>query len=479
MSMNNLSHLRHPAVCFLRAGLLGVLALPALAEQPDPFATQRLVAASPAGSVQRNVLPAPCQDEHSSTAPLSLADVVERALCNNPQTREVWANARYQAALVGAGESAYLPSLSLDGKESRNWSDGGSTASRSLKTTLSLSYVLYDFGARDAALENAKQILAAANATQDATIQSVFLAAVQAYYQLFATQAAVESAGQAEKSAQESFNAATARYNVGSGTPADKLQAQTALSQAVLNRIRAEGDFSNAQGQLANSMGLDANRPLAVSLLALGVPDAQFERNIGQLIEEARRQRPDLAAAEAQVNAAKAGAEAVRAAGMPTVSLAANVSRTHSSIADPFSSSALGVALNIPLFTGYNTTYRIRAAQAQVDTRLAQRERLSQQVALDVWKAYQGVVTETQAVKSANELVASAVQSERVALGRYKEGIGSVLDLLTAQSALASARAQNIQAIYSWHIAKAALAQSMGRLDFSALETTVPQRTSP
>ena len=170
---------------------------------------------------------------------------------------------------------------------------------------------------------------------------------------------------------------------------------------------------------------------------------------------------------------------AARAAGMPTVSLAADINHSHGSIADSSSSSALGIAVNVPLFAGYNHTYRIRAAEAQIDTRLAQRERLSQQVALDVWKAYQGVVTETQAVKSANELVASAVQSERVALGRYKEGIGSVLDLLTAQSALASARAQNIQAIYSWHIAKAALAQSMGRLDLSTLETTVPQRTSP
>lgn len=472
MPMNNPAHLHRPAACFLSAGLLGVLTLPALAEQPDPFATQGLVAASPAGSFQRKVLPAPCQDAHSATEPLSLADVVERALCNNPQTREAWANARFQAAQVGVGESAYLPSINLGGAESRNWSDGGGNAGRSynqLSAVLSLSYVLYDFGARDAALESAKQILAAANATQDATIQSVFLAAVQAYYQLFATRAAVESAGQAEKSAQESFNAAAARYNVGSGTPADKLQAQTALSQAVLNRIRAEGDFSNAQGQLANSMGLDANQPLAVTPPALGVPDAQFERNIGQLIEAARRQRPDLAAAEAQVNAAKAGVEAARAAGMPTVSLAANVNRTHSSIADPFSSSALGVSVNFPLFTGYNTTYRIRAAEAQIDTRLAQRERLSQQVALEVWKAYQGIVTETQAVKSANDLVASAAQSERVALGRYKAGVGSLLDVLTAQSALASARMQNIQAIYNWHIAKATLARSMGRLDFAAL----------
>lgn len=479
--MNKRPYVRHPLVIFLCAGFSGATAMPALAGQGDPFATQGLVATSPAASVQHDVLSTPCQAEYPATSPLSLADVVERALCNNPQTREAWANARYQAAQVGVGESAYLPSISLSGTETTNHSDGGANGGRAynqLSTSLSLSYVLYDFGARDAALESAKQILAAVNATQDATIQAVFLAAVTAYYQHFATQAAVESAQEAEKSAQESLNAATARYEVGSGTPADKLQARTALSQAVLNRIRAQGDFKNAQGQLANSMGLDANQSLVVVAPALAVPDAQFERDIAKLIETARRQRPDLVAAEAQLKAARAGADAARAAGMPTVSLAANVNRTHSSIADPFNSSALGVSLNFPLFTGYNTSYRIRAAEAQVETRLAQRERLGKQVALDVWKAYQGVVTETQAVKSANDLISSAAQSERVALGRYKAGVGSLLDVLTAQSALASARMQNIQATYNWHTARATLAQSMGRLDFSSMETSQARPTT-
>lgn len=481
MSMSQRHPLLHPVAAVLCASLCGMAALPAGAAGNDPFSTQGKVAPSPAGSVKR---PAeePCQGVRPDGAPLSLTDVVERALCNNPQTREAWANALYQAAQVGIGQSAYLPTLNLNASETRNRSDGGGNAGRTysqLSAALSLSYVLYDFGARDASLENAKQVLNALNSTQDATIQSVFLAAVQAYYQFFATQAAVDSARQAEKSAQESYKAAVARYNVGSATPADKLQAQTALSQAVLNRIRAEGDYGNAQGILANSMGLDADRSISLTPPAPGVPDEKFERDIAGLIEAARRQRPDLAAAEAQVKAAQAGAQAARAAGMPSIALAANLNSTHSGISDPFNSAALGVSVSIPLFSGYNTTYRVRAAEAQIETRRAQRERISQQVALDVWKAYQGVVTETQAAKSASDLEASAAQSESVALGRYKAGVGSLLDLLTAQSALASARVQNIQATYNWHIAKATLAQSMGRLDFSALETPAPPKSNP
>ena len=480
MSVNNFSRLRVAAIV-IATGFLVSMPTPVMAEQADPFSTQELTASSVAGSIQHPLPVIPCENIKFSNTPLSLTDVVERALCNNPQTREAWANARVQAAQVGVGKSAYLPSDSITGAASRNRTGGSNSFTPRTATynqqsvSASLSYLLYDFGARAAALENARQVLTALNSTQDATIQSVFLYAVQAYYQLFATQAAVASMKNAENSALESLNAATARYKVGSGTPADKLQAQTAHSQALLNRIQAEGDARNAQGVLANSMGMDANLTFAITPPSLQMADAQFEHDIAGLIEEARSLRPDLVAAKALVNAAKANAAAAKSAGMPTISLSTNLSHSESSIFTTANNSALGVSLNFPLFTGYNINYRIRAAEAQIETRLAQQEKISQQVALDVWKAYQGVITGTQAVKSSIVLVSSASQSERVALGRYKAGVGNILNLLTAQASLASARMQNIQAVYNWHIAKAALAQSMGKLDFSAI---APGKTS-
>jgi outer membrane protein len=442
----------------------------------DPFSTATLAAPSQVGSMAMPERAEPCKLPALGSEPLTLPDVVERALCNNPQTRQAWANALANAALVGASQSAYLPTITASAAASRNRTSGGGAVAGGDTTNytqrsaaLSLSYVLYDFGQRAATLENARQVLAAANASQDATVQGVFLAAVQAYYQLFASEVAAQAALESEKSAREAFNAAQAKYSVGVGTPADKLQAQTAYSQAALNRIQAEGNARTAAGVLANVMGLEANQPLRVSPPAAPTADASFERDLNQLIAEARRSRPDLAAAEAQVRAARANVDAVSASGMPTFSLTSNWNYTNSGISDPFHSTALGVVVNVPLFSGFNTTYRVRAAEAQVDARLAQRDQLSQQVSLDVWKAYQTLTTATQAVRSSADLLASALQSERAALGRYKAGVGSILDLLSAQAALASARQQEVQARYNWYIAKASLAQAMGQLDFSAV----------
>lgn len=431
----------------------------------DPFDTQAMAPARPSPAQYGRGTDAPCVMVLPAT-PMTAVDVADLALCNNPQTREVWANARAQAALVGAARSAWLPSLDGKGTAGRNWVEGRGTNQNT--ASLTLSWLLFDFGTRSANVESARQLLAAFAATQDATVQQIFLTALQSYYAAQATRAAVDAAREAERASHESFLAAETRYKVGVATPVDRLQAQTAWSQATLNRIRAEGDARNALGTLANVMGFDANQPLALADFPSVLPEAAFERDINALIEEARRRRPDLKAAEAQVNAARANVDVVRASGLPTVSLAAGP--TWQELGGRSTNGGiLGVTLSVPIFSGFNTTYRVRNAEALIETREAQRERIRQQVALDVWKAYQSLVASTQALKTSADLVASAEASERMALGRYKAGVGSILDVLNAQSALASARQQRIQATLDWNVYRAALAQSMGALDYSLL----------
>ncbi len=455
-----------PVVPSLLAALCLAGAWPA-ARAADPLGTEAYLPLRISPQLAGRTGEAPCASA-LPTRPLGVVDVVDLALCNNPQTREVWAAARLQVALLGVAQAAWLPALDARGTVSRTWSEGTGSTPRS--AALTLSWLLYDFGARSAGVDNARHLLAAAAASQDATVQALFLAALQAYYTAQANRAAVDAARQAERASQESLNAAEVRYKVGTGTPADRLQAQTAYSQAVLNRIRAEGEFQNALGGLANAMGFDANQAFVLDDIPALLPDAGFERDIGALIDEARRRRPDLAAAEAQVAAAQAGVEQARAAGRPTIALAAGP--TWQNVGGVSSEGgSVGLTLSVPIFSGFSTTYRVRAAEAQVEVKGAQRDRLARQVALDVWRSRQGLTTASQSLKTTAALVASAEQSEKVALGRYKAGLGSILDVLNAQSALAAARQQRIQATLDWQVSRAALAQAVGSLDYSLLQS--------
>ncbi len=458
---------------FGRFLLISVVTLPAWAGGlNDPFATADMLPLKPSPNLMARVGEAPCATA-LPVAPLTAVDAVDLMLCNHPQTREAWAAARAQAALVGVAKAGWLPTLTGTANTTRfEYQNNAFTRDTA---AITLSWLLYDFGQRSANVENAQQLLSAAAATQDATIQTLFLSALQAYYSAQATQAAVNSALQAERSARESYQAAEARYSVGVATPADRLQAQTALSQATLNRIRAEGDARNALGTLANALGFDAQQRIVLAELPELPAGISFQKEVDALIADAVARRPDLRAAEAQLKAAQASIDLARAQGRPTISLGVGPTWQESAGVTQQGAS-FGLTLNVPIFSGFDTTYRVRSASAQADVRAAQRDRIRSQVALDVWKAYQSLTTATQSLQTTADLVASAEQSERVALGRYKAGVGTILDVLSAQSALASARLQRIQAQLDWNVYRATLAQSVGALDYSLLQPAAQGR---
>jgi TolC family type I secretion outer membrane protein len=413
---------------------------------------------------------------------LTLDDAVNLALCNNPQTRLQWSNVRAQAALVGSARASYLPSLTLSGGDTRYRSTVSGTpviSGNTQKAGLTAGYLLYDFGGRSASLEAAQQTLIVTESTRDAVLQMNYLNAVQAYFSLLSARANVAALLTAETLAKESLDAALARYQSGTATPADRLQATTALSQARLNRITAEGNAAIAAGTLANQLGYPATQPMELASVDDIRSDPLTEKKIGDLIAEAMHNRPDLLAAEAQIKAAEAQVGVARATGMPNINLTAGSAYTSDSNTPNNRNDSIGVSLSFPLFSGMRPTYQTRSAEAQVQARVADRDRVANQVGLDVWTAYQGLQTNSQALQSAGDLVASAEQSERMISGRYKAGLGNMIDMLTAQSTLASARQQLIAARFNFISRRFALAQAIGSLDISTSEAPVETHSNP
>jgi outer membrane protein TolC len=408
----------------------------------------------------------PCQTGLDQTKPLAVADAVDLALCRNPQTREVWAIARASAADVGIAEAAWWPVVNANGIFGRNHTNAEGYTSPSTNRTLGLSanLLLFDFGGRTATLETARQLLAADQAIVSSTVQSVIQSSVKAYYEAQSFIAALEAARLREQANIESVKVAQARYQAGAGTPADLLQARTALSQAMLARQTTEGTQRTAMGNLAFSLGLPANSALALAADSSALaPEAELAAVDG-LIEEALRLRPDLVAAEARLAATRSDVAIARSSGMPTLSFGAAAAQSTAGGRSQLETGSIGLVLNIPLFEGFARRERIRGAEARADAAEARRDLAALQVALDVWSAYQEAQTAAQTILTSRDLEASAEQSARVAGGRYQAGVGTMLEWLTAQSIAAEARRQRIAARYFWFTSRANLAQAVGRL---------------
>jgi outer membrane protein len=400
---------------------------------------------------------------------LSLVDVVDLALRNNPATRASWAQARAAASMFGSARGSYYPTV--DGLATASRIQSPATLARpagkrtEYAPSISLNYLLLDFGGRSGSIERARQNLFAANLSHNATLQNTVLQAEVAYFTYMATSALLSAEQSAIAEAQANLTAAERRNKVGLATIADVLQARTALSQEKLNLETTQGNLQAARGSLASALGLPANLPFELEPLPAVMPVGMIAQSVDSVINDALRNRPDLAAARAQAAAAAAQIRVARSAELPALTLGGNGARTYSTprtFAGPSYTISLGLA--IPVFNGFSHQYDVAAARAQADAASAIADQTRQQVITQVFVSYFALQTAEQRVATADELLASAQQSVQVAAGRYREGVGSILDLLTAQTALANARAQQVQSRWQWYTSLAQLARDAGVL---------------
>jgi outer membrane protein len=191
---------------------------------------------------------------------------------------------------------------------------------------------------------------------------------------------------------------------------------------------------------------------------------------IEDLMAEAARQRPDLAAARAQLDAASADISVARAAGWPSISVGAgrtylNQTPVAGSIGpDSERYNQVGINVTIPIFSGFSVGYGVRQAQAALQLREVNAEQVRLNVSLDVWNAYYALDSANQQLGVTSTLVKTAQQNQEVAEARYRSGLGSIIDLLTAQTAAATARQLRITSELGWRVARAQLALALGRL---------------
>lgn len=463
--------------------LFGVLSI-RMADAADVFHTNGQVPQS-AGSAMLGE--DACRLE-SPITPLTLGAAVERALCNNPETRAAWATVEERAAALGQSKSAYLPTLSATGQYVHDDSITNVRGHPELSTnfsslvhseSLSLGWLLYDFGGRNAKLKSAEALLNAAQASENAVLQQTFADTAKLYYEAQAFNEQVQADVAIAQDAQDSLTAAKERVSRGIAPITDQYQAETSAEQAIFIQTRDQGQALAAMGALATAMSLSPETSLTLAHLDEDAkPVGEFQQAVTQLIDEAVHMHPAVIAAQKQLEAANAGVAASKAEGKPSIRLVGEYSRNNEPVQlglglPHFPSTGrdgyIGIQVSVPIFSGFATTYQVRQAQTEVDAQSIALDKARQQVALQVWQSYQTLQTGTQNLRISSNLEKVAAAAWQSAQRRYRSGAGTILELLSTQTALAQARQQRVQALADWHYERLALAASLGRLGPSEL----------
>ncbi len=189
--------------------------------------------------------PSDCPDIQTQEQ-LTLAQVINRVLCANTDTRAAWQRVQTQQAQVGVAQSAYYPNVNVSAGLALSGEQIGQ-GDNTRQYSISSNWLLWDFGGRRAGLEQAKLTLSALQQSADLRSQERAIAAVQAFFQQLASQDNLTAAKASLQAAEETAKAAQRRFSLGSATKEDVLQAQTASAQALLLVIQRQGELASVQ----------------------------------------------------------------------------------------------------------------------------------------------------------------------------------------------------------------------------------------
>ncbi|MFM2398978.1 MAG: hypothetical protein RL341_1135 [Pseudomonadota bacterium] len=410
---------------------------------------------------------------------LQLKSAIGRALCLDPNIEQSRAIVARAEAVMQEQQAANRPTLQAVVPASANAQreDGRSTNTTSVSASLNLQYLWLDGGARRERLNQRTQELEAAKQDLTAQTQTVVLDFVTLWADALDALSAAEAANTALASAKASLASAQGRLQAGTGTRVDVLSAQSAAAQADRDLLVGQISARQKLRTLAQRLELDVQ---TLAVLEPATQTSLISAWAGTGANDALANHPQLSAQQQRVTAAQAAYEATKAEGGSTVNISAQAgpSWSRGNAATPTTvttnrlSSEVGLTLTVPLSDGGARKARAGQAKAMVDGERALLASVQRQLSETLGSGRSDWDSARADLDSSKVALEAAVLAEQAQRARFEVGLGTINELLTAQSDVATRTRQLSTAQQKLLRTAARLAQARGVLHESFIATS-------
>lgn len=400
---------------------------------------------------------------------VSLAEMIDIALKNNPKTQKAWANTKRAQAALGIAKGSLYPHLEatgavMHGREVK-FPNGPNTNYTFYSGELSLSYLLYDFGERGATIQATREALKAANWMSDFTMQEVVYKVFASYYEYLNAVELLRMKECTLSDAQLVLGAADDMHKAGLQSATDLSTSRAEVAHIQMDVVQQKARVAISYGRLLTSLGMPMETVLQVETQPEGINNPRFSEGIPSLIALADEQRADLLAQKARVSEMHQLTKRASRAPLPKIRALGQTGwleyTRHQGKGYNYNA---GVAVDVPIFKGFEYMYRKRLAIADEELSNAELIELQDAIALEVLTFSESLKAAQEAFQLSCEYLDESGKSYDCSMERYKAGLQSIFDLIQAQRLLADARIRKTQAYTQWLVSLAELAFATGSI---------------
>lgn len=400
-----------------------------------------------------------------TTAPLSLGDCIRVALQHHPAAVVAERGTAAAAAAWRQTRASLYPQVTFGSSYNRfqstrqGFTVGSPGASENRETSLQFSQLVWDSGLTPSRVRQSQARLRQAQWEEAETIQSLAFNVARNFYSVLRSRALVRLNEAIVARAERDVDLARTTVEVGTGAPIDILRAQVPLANAQVDLIAARKQAAKDLEALKNALGLPGDSPLEI---AAGPFPGEPTLSLEECRSRAYAQRPELRRLEAELAAAREALQATRIQQRLQLTVNGTYEDFLYSSRDVDREWSAGAVLSAPLFDGGRTKAVVQAAQANLEAVQAQQDQMRQRIDLEVSQAYLDLESARERRQAAQLGVELAQQNLAANQDRYREGVGSLLEVMDAQVELSRAETHQIQAEYDFYLAIIALQQAMG-----------------
>ena len=402
-----------------------------------------------------------------------LLDVFALAEDNDPTYLQ--AKAEYRAALEAKPQalSQLLPLINLSANTRRNeqqvtqegfFGAQGDFVFNSHGYQISLTQPLFRFD-RFVAIQQADSSVQQAAAELSVAQQELIVRIAQRYFDVLASKDNLTFAQAEVKSLGRQLDQANQRFEVGLSAITDVTEAQAGFDLATAREIVAQNAIDNAYEAIRELTGLYITDYTALDGdVPLVKPDPA---TIEDWTETALSQNFSITAAKFATEAAQKEINVQRSGHLPTLDLVA--ARNYDSTGGRFGGArikndAIGVELNLPLFTGGLVNSQTRQALENYNAAIQSLEQARRSAQRLTREAYLGVISGISQVNALNQAVISSETALEATEAGFEVGTRTTVDVVSTQRALSDARRNYAQARYDYILNSLRLKQAAGTL---------------